>query len=95
LIELQRATGIIDSTLIENGREIIHGLESGRFYGLVWDGYVTADGAKQDAVFVEASVDGGSEALVFAQAYRQKRRSTKLERVGQPIVATNAPHQWS
>jgi hypothetical protein len=95
LIELQSATGVIDSTLIESGREIIHGFGSGRFYGLVWDGYLTTDGAKQDAVFVEAAVEGGVEAFVFAQAYKQKKRSTTLEKVGQPIVAANAPHQWS
>jgi hypothetical protein len=94
LIDLRSASGVIDSKLVEAGREIIHGFASGRFYGLVWDGYLTTDGAKQDAVFVEAAAHGGAEALVFAQAYKQKKRSKKLEKVGQPLVAATVPHQW-
>jgi len=95
LIDLKSASGVIDSKLIESGRDIIHGFESGRFYGLVWDGYLTTDGARQDAVFVEAAAHGGAKALVFAQAYKRKKRSKQLEKVGQPLVTANAPHQWS
>jgi hypothetical protein len=95
LIRLQSASGVIDSKLVEEGRRIIHGLESGRFYGLVWDGYLTTDKARQEAVFVEAATHGGTQALVFAQPYKRKRRSRRLEKVGQPLVAGKAPHQWS
>lgn len=95
LIDLKNVSGVIDSKLVECGREIIHGFESGQFYGLVWDGYLTTDGVKQDAVFVEAAVHGGVGAFVFAQAYKQKKRSKKLEKVGRPLIATGAPHQWS
>jgi hypothetical protein len=65
LIDLKSASGVISSKLIESGREIIRGFESGQLYGLVWDGYLTSDGERQDAVFVEAAAKGGAEALVL------------------------------
>lgn len=95
LIDLKNASGVIDSSLLEGGRKIISGFDSGQLYGLVWDGYLTADGVKQDAVFVEAGAHGGDKAFLFAQAYEQKKRSRKLEKVGQPLVAAEAPHLWS
>jgi hypothetical protein len=75
LIELKNVTGVADSKLVEAGREVIRGFESGRFYGLVWDGYLTTEGVRQDAVCVEAATSGGAKAFVFAQAYRQQKRS--------------------
>jgi hypothetical protein len=95
LLDLKNVTGVINPTLVETGREVIRGFKSGQLYGLVWDGYWTTDGVKQDAVFVEASAQGATEALVFAQVYRRKARSKELEKVGPPLVASSAPHQWT
>ena len=95
LIELKNVSGIIDSTLVERGREIIQSFPSGQFYGLVWDGYLTKGGVKKDAVFVEAAAKGETVAFVFAQPYRRKMRSNTLEKVGTPSVATSTPHQWN
>ena len=85
LLDLKDVTGVIDSTLVEAGRKIIRGFKSGQLYGLVWDSYLTTDGVKQDAVFVEAGAQGATEALVFAQVYSGGARSKKLEKVGPPL----------
>jgi hypothetical protein len=95
LLDLKNVSGVIDSTLVEAGREIIRGFKSGQLYGLVWDGYLTTDGVKQDAMFVEAGAQGATEALVFAQVYKRRARSKQLEKVGPPLVASSAPHQWT
>jgi hypothetical protein len=95
LIDLKSASGVIDSALLENGREILRIVKSGQLYGLVWDGYLTIDGVRQDAVFVEAAAHCGTQAFVFAQAYKLKTRTRPQEKIGRPLVAASVPHQWS
>jgi hypothetical protein len=95
LISIESMSGVIDAELVQSGRQIIQGFGSGQLYGVVWDGYLTRDGVKQDAVFVEAADQRTAVAFVFAQAYKRKKRSKRLEKVGQPLVAASAPHQWS
>jgi hypothetical protein len=38
---------------------------------VAWDGYLTLEGRRMDAVFVEASGEGDEESVIFAQRYRR------------------------
>ena len=59
-------------------------------YAIAFDGYLTTDGKRTDAAFVEAGERGASGAVVFAQPYRVKKRSRKAERVGRPVLVQEA-----
>jgi hypothetical protein len=61
---------------------------------LVFDGYLTTDGVKQDAVFAEVGVQRSSKAFFMAQRYVQKRGSKKLAKDGEPIVAGETESLW-
>ena len=57
---------------------------------VAWDGYLTVNGERTDAVFVEAFEAGGSESVLLAQRYRSVGRLKKrLERVGNAAIAGN------
>ena len=47
---------------------------------VAWDGYLTVEGTRTDAVFVEASERGDSESVILAQRY------TSGERAGNPVL---------
>lgn len=44
---------------------------------VAWDGYLTAEGVRTDAIFVEASEAGASESLMLAQRYHVTGRIKK------------------
>ena len=94
LINLENFSGSVDDNLVDRGREIIQAVDDGHLYGLVWDGWLTVGGVKQDAVFVEVGARGVARAFIFAQAYKQKKRSKRLEKLGAPVVVANAAHLW-
>jgi hypothetical protein len=95
LFDLHSADGVIDSRLVSTGREIIRQHETAQHHALVWDGYLTRDGKKQGAVFVEAGARGDTEAYVFAQTYNQKKRGG-VGKDGPPVqVKTKTQHLWA
>lgn len=49
---------------------------------IAYDGYLTVEGARSDAIFVEAQERGEGEAVVFAQRYRPGGRFKKFATVG-------------
>lgn len=50
---------------------------------VAWDGYLTINGERTDAVFVEASAAGAEASVILAQRYAQVGRVRKrFERVG-------------
>ncbi|MCP4303378.1 MAG: hypothetical protein GY926_02510 [bacterium] len=54
---------------------------------VAWDGYMTLDGHRMDAVYVEASESGGDGSLVLAQRYAKVGRlKKKFEPFGQPAL---------
>ena len=54
---------------------------------VAWDGYLTVEGQRTDAVFVEASEVGESRSVLFAQRYGASGRLRKrLERIGNAAV---------
>jgi hypothetical protein len=94
LIDLKTVSGKIDESILDQGRNLIRGLKPARMYALVWDGYLVGDDIKQDAVFAEAGQMRGARAYIFAQPYKQKKPSKKLEKLGPPFVAFEATHLW-
>ena len=60
---------------------------------VAWDGYLTVEGQRTDAVFVEASEGGASDSVVLAQRYRKQGRFSKsVERLGNAaLVARGRP----
>ncbi len=94
LMNLQSADGTMSEALLESGRELIRqSAESGQYYVLVWDGYLTTGGKRQDAVFAEAGAAGDTLGRVFAQKYKQAK-SGKVSRIGKPVVAAEVSHLW-
>jgi hypothetical protein len=75
---LKSAEGVINQDLVDAGREVIRQFAGGRFYALVWDGFLTTTGKRQDAVFAEAGA-GGGQALVFAPRYKASRSGKTLQ----------------
>ena len=66
-----------------------------RVYAIAWDGYITIDDAKHDAIFVEAGVSSQREALLLCQPYQQVRRGLlrkmRCEKSGEPMLVGRAP----
>jgi hypothetical protein len=95
LMNLENADGMISEALLEGGRGLIRQFsESGQYYVLVWDGYLTTAGKRQDAVFAEAGAAGEGPGFLFAQRYKETK-SGKLSKVGKPLVAAEVAHLWS
>lgn len=59
----------------------------GDLVAVAWDGYLTVDGERSDAVFVEAQERGAPTSLVFAQRYRPGGRLRGFGAVGNPAFA--------
>lgn len=76
---------------VELAREHVDGhRESISMYAIAWDGYVTMDGERSDAICVEAADREDSLAVLFCQRYRQPKkrlfRRGKCERLGNPAL---------
>jgi hypothetical protein len=93
LLDLQSTRGVISPDFLEAGRDIIRQFRPGQFYGLVWDGFLTMDGKRLDAVFAELGVGGEPLGYLFAQRYKQAK-SGKLSRVRLPLFVAEITHLW-
>ena len=92
MVDVKDAEGNVTPQLVETSRGVVaqgFGAAAQR-YAVAYDGYLTTDGERLDAAFVEAGERGQSEAVVFAQCYRVKKRSGKVERVGRPEMVQAA-----
>jgi hypothetical protein len=76
------------SEIVEAARNLVsQGIgEAAYLYALAYDGYLTTDGERFDAVFIEAGERGQSEAVLIAQRYRMKKRSKRVELIGRPTI---------
>ena len=92
MVDVKDAQGNVTPQLVETARNVVaEGVgAAARLYALAYDGYLTTDGQRLDAAFVEAGERGQPEAVVFAQRYRVKKRSGKVERVGRPELVQAA-----
>ena len=55
-------------------------------YAIAHDGFITIEGTKYDAIFVEASERGRTGAVIMAQRYIPKTPQRSSERVGNPAL---------
>lgn len=78
---LQRFAGELGES-VERARAHVRGSGAVRA-AVAWDGYLTADGRRDDAVFVEAS-DAGGVSVVVAHRYVETPDGT--EAVGSPLI---------
>jgi hypothetical protein len=91
LIEFKEASGIIDEELVNVGKRAVRAsFADADIYAVVWDGCLTADDKKHDAIFAEAGERGSREAFVFAQKYRPTKGG--LKHVDKPMLVTTTKH---
>jgi len=67
---------------VENAREFARGSGAVRA-AVAWDGYLTVDGQRGDALFVEAS-DAGQPSIILAHRYQETPAGTHT--VGEPML---------
>jgi hypothetical protein len=71
----------------EQAREAIASSpESVTAYALAYDGYITVDGTKFDAILVEASERGRPAGVRMAQRYSIKKSLQSFETIGNPAL---------
>lgn len=67
-------------------------------YAIAWDGYVTLDGARTDAIFVEAGDREQPIGVLFCQRYRPPKktlfRKAKCERLGNPALIDHSKSRF-
>ncbi|MGC1986763.1 MAG: hypothetical protein WA668_15365, partial [Candidatus Cybelea sp.] len=51
---------------------------------IAYDGFVTMDGARTDAILVRGYVNGATKTVVFAQRYARARFLKQFKTIGQP-----------
>ena len=71
----------VEATLVV-GRELVAADKGVHSYVLWWDGYLTLNGTRTDAVFCEAGVRGEENAFLFALRYAM--RDERLVKLGRP-----------
>ena len=92
IVDVKDAQGNVTPQLVDSARGIVaEGIGASALrYAVVFDGYLTSNGVRLDAAFVEAGERGQPESVVFAQRYRVKKRSGTVERVGRPKLVQAA-----
>jgi hypothetical protein len=80
---------------VENAKSSIGPGQPATMYAIAWDGYVTVEGRRWDAVFVEAGETSQQAAILLCQRYTQTKaglfRKARCERVGNPMLVANPP----
>jgi hypothetical protein len=60
------------------------------FWAVAWDGYMTVDGLRTEAVFVRAGGGSQEESLLFAWRYERVLPEGEVRRLGDPIFLGTA-----
>jgi len=55
------------------------------FWAVAWDGYITLEGRRTEAIFVRAGTEGREESLLFAWRYERPLPNGGLRRLGDPV----------
>jgi hypothetical protein len=85
--ELHRFAAELLEDAQQRAREFIHAFPpSVTAYALAYDGYLTFQGTKFDAILVEASERGRPAGVRMAQRYIPKEQSRDFETVGNPAL---------
>jgi hypothetical protein len=81
--------------LLTHGRNIIRELSNdGKYYALVWDGYITTDGVRSDAVLAEIGAAEAPSGLLLAQRYR-RNRAARPSKVGRLDLVAAPDSLWA
>jgi len=59
-------------------------------YAIAYDGFVTIDGKRYDAVIVEATERNLGKAYVMAQRYKPSAKNQPLQTIGNPAFLNRA-----
>jgi len=85
---------------VEQAKASVNGSSDVRMYAIAWDGFVTLEGKKWDAILVEAGESINKSGVLFAQRYAPAKkgifRKSKCERIGNPALIAHPPSRlWS
>jgi hypothetical protein len=81
--------GTLEASIAE-ARRYLWGRPDAIRAALAYDGFITLDGTRYDAVFVEAQEAGQDSAIVLCQRYEPKRRRRAFRTIGNPGDAGDA-----
>lgn len=88
-------TGELQESVAQAQASITPDLPDVIMYAIAWDGYVTIDGERTDAIFVEAGEASDPRGVLFVQRYRHVRkgllRKKACERIGNPALIDHPP----
>lgn len=86
---------------LESARNSVKPDPNATLYAIAWDGFVTVDGRKWDAILIEAGESDSPDGVIFAQRYEPEETGlfTKKRRnvaVGGPLEVRKVPSRlWS
>jgi len=81
----------LETSLVEARRHCATVAADIKYCVLAYDGFVTVDGSKNDAIMVEAFERGTEEAVCFAQRYKPKGFLRKFSVVGNAAFLGMSP----
>lgn len=84
---LQRFVGEL-AECHQRSRDHVRAAAGATCAAIAWDGYLTSEGRREDAVFVEAG-EPGSASVIWAHRYRETPEGTLA--VGGPVVVGSGP----
>jgi hypothetical protein len=61
------------------------------FWAVAWDGYMTLEGQRTDAVFVRAGAEGHVDSVLFAWRYERSTPNGDFRRIGDPVFLGTEP----
>jgi hypothetical protein len=79
--DLSRFPGDLEAG-IQKARQTIRAAGNPHMAAVAWDGYLTVEGTRTDAVYVEAFKAGDTESLILAQRYGGSDRIGNAAMVG-------------
>jgi hypothetical protein len=80
------ATGHLEEGVAQ-AREHTREIPEATLIAIAYDGYLTIEGERSDAIFVEGQERGASSSVVFAQRYRPGGRLRKFSTIGNAAFA--------
>lgn len=86
---LERFLGTTLEESLREAEKYLSSFKDGKMLALVYDGYVTIENLKYEAIFVKAFDTNQTEGILIAQRYKPKKFLRKFEILGNPIIIEN------
>jgi len=92
-LTLTRYVGEYLEEMLQAAQNSVAPSQNVSMYAIAWDGFITIDGRKWDAVLVEAGEAAAAEGVIMAQRYEVKETGLKRRNVavGSPLEAASVP----